>query len=97
MSKANIMFRQYIAETFDDSLSLCKRAELWDAFYAGWIAKEDSEVNADLLAALESVLSRGCMLRRVDEIETEYIVVPHPETMAEVRAAIKKAKGGWET
>lgn len=49
MSKANIMFRQYIAETFFDSLRPGnKRAELWDAFYAGWIAREDAN-DDDLL------------------------------------------------
>ena len=49
-------------------------------------------INAELLAVLIQVRDGGCRLRLVDEIEQEYVSVPHPETVAAVEAAIKKVK-----
>jgi len=48
--------------------------------------------NAELLTALESLLSSGCILQSVAGLTDKYISVPHPETIAAAKAAIASAK-----
>lgn len=54
--------------------------------------KQLEAINAELLAMLEKVRDCGCRLRRVDELEGEYVAVPHPETVAELEATIARMK-----